>query len=661
MKRIMLFVSIFFITVSLSACSGTEYENLLNTNEDLQSEVDALQSGHSQLLEKENEILALLEDIQSQLDLQDGVNVLLQSENSQLLEKESTILALLEDVQTLLDLQGVQLDNSDVIQVEHSDALDAIQLKLDVLSIKLVQAQIDLYLEFGDYSEEFVSFFNSKTDGLIENGMTSEEIIAKFNSEYSIDGITALNEDLSTSSVITINKPSEIDFDSVNISIYYRGALLETATLYAVDEFTFAFDAPNYGLYTFEAEIIYQEVTFVESFDFGVTSSHYDMAFLNATKPVLMYTADLITNQADSPTFIQIVRLQTFNWEKLPENTYEFPSFVPNNGLITDGIDALSNWIYELYQADNESTFSLNIVDNYTGIAIVAFDRYHIPEANWDVNIWTDGAFTEYTLNTYTSATILNDRISFIENYRKEAFNVPAESIDYDYVNANVNLDALAYAASLDNVNYYTDGLSGITVTDQTVLDTIDAEITVKTIPDLFDGLKASGNIDEFEYLLNTRWGEEPEDSMSYYFDSPKGQYVLILGTSPAGEISNSTNKYFTFDEYLQQVIDLYGDEYEVFYKGHPAYPSTTERQALFESKGIVELEKTIPVEVLMYIYPNVYIGGYSGSSFYSSQDGQTLFFYGTEAFVRGRATLADMMDNSTYFDNTVFLFDETK
>ena len=47
MKRIMLFVSIFFITVSLSACSGTEYENLLNTNEDLQSEVDALQSGHS--------------------------------------------------------------------------------------------------------------------------------------------------------------------------------------------------------------------------------------------------------------------------------------------------------------------------------------------------------------------------------------------------------------------------------------------------------------------------------------------------------------------------------------------------------------------------------------------------------------------------------------
>lgn len=626
MKRITLVLSLFIIVFSLSSCIGTDYDKLLSNNEAIQGEITSLQNQNSDL------------------------SVLLENVQAQLVTEQTALLVLLEDIQAKQNLQGDQLDNLDIIQEE-----------LDMLLIELTTTQVDLYLEYGDYSEDYVLFFRTKTAGLIEDGMTKDEVILKFNSEFSISGISALNDDLSTSSVITLSKPLVNDYEQVNVSVYYHNELLQSYALDTASDFILDFAAPNYGMYTVITEMVYQDVTFEEEFNFGVTSSHYNMAFLNATKPVLMYTAEHLTVQSEFPTFIQIVRLKTFNWDKLPENTFGFPEFIPNNGLITDGIDALSKWIYELYLADTESTFELNIVDNYTGIAIVAFDRYHIPEENWNVNIWTDGAFTEYTLNSYTSEAILNERISFIENYRKEAFNVPTETINYDYVNANVNKHALAYAVSLDNVHYYTDGLDGIIVTDQVVLDAIDAKITVKSIPDLFTALKASGNIDDFEYLLKTKWGEAPEDSMSYYFDSPKGKYVLILGTSPNGENSNSSNKYFTFDEYLQQVKTLFGTEYEVFYKGHPAYPSSTERKALFVDEGIIELEKTIPVEVLMYIYPNVYIGGYSGSSFYSSQDGQTLFFYGAESYVRGRETLANMMDDTTIFDNTVFLFDEEK
>lgn len=170
-----------------------------------------------------------------------------------------------------------------------------------------------------------------------------------------------------------------------------------------------------------------------------------------------------------------------------------------------------------------------------------------------------------------------------------------------------------------------------------------------------------SGNINDFEYLLGTRWGENPEDGMSYYFNSPKGKYILILGTSPSGENPNSTNKYYTFNEYLDIVLDTYGEEYEVFYKGHPAYPSNEERKTIFSNEGVVELRSSIPVEILMYIYPNVYIGGYRGSSFLSSMDGQTLFFFGTENFVKLQTTLKDLIETTNKFSNTQYLFDELK
>ena len=104
-------------------------------------------------------------------------------------------------------------------------------------------------------------------------------------------------------------------------------------------------------------------------------------------------------------------------------------------------------------------------------------------------------------------------------------------------------------------------------------------------------------------------------------------------------------------------VYSSYGDEYEILYKGHPAYPSNEERKTLFGEKNIVELRNTIPVEIMMYIYPNVYVGGYRSTAFISSFQDQTLFFFGTQQFIEGQATLKDMILNTTIFANTSYLY----
>lgn len=302
------------------------------------------------------------------------------------------------------------------------------------------------------------------------------------------------------------------------------------------------------------------------------------------------------------------------------------------------------------------SHFNFNVVDNHIGLAMVALDRYSIPEEAYTINIWTDGTFTDTALNSYSSMSVLNSRVDYLNSFRSSLKDIATEEITYYTIRGNVERHAFAYSLK-DNVNYYVTSLNGISTLPNEIQQLMTANITVKTVSQMFDVLRASNKMNEFEYLLGTRWGDAPEEGLSTHFNSEKGKYLLILGTSTAGETPNSTNKYYSFNDYIDLVYSSYGDEYEILYKGHPAYPSNEERKTLFGEKNIVELRNTIPVEIMMYIYPNVYVGGYRSTAFISSFQDQTLFFFGTQQFIEGQATLKDMILNTTIFANTSYLY----
>lgn len=287
---------------------------------------------------------------------------------------------------------------------------------------------------------------------------------------------------------------------------------------------------------------------------------------------------------------------------------------------------------------------------------MVALDRYQIPEENYTVNIWTGGTFTDKALASYTSMNVVNLWTNYLKTFRETLINIPTEEITYSTIRGDVERHAFAYSL-MDNVNYFVTSLKGSTGLPENIQKLMSDHITVVTVSQLFDKLRDSGRMKGFEYLLGTRWGDAPEDGLSTYFNSEKGKYLLILGTSTSGETPNSSNKYYSFNDYINLVYDLYGDEYEIFYKGHPSHPSSSERKYMFAEKNIVELRNTIPVEIMMYIYPNVYVGGYRSTSFVSSLQDQTLFFFGTKSFIDGQATLKDMIQYTNIFDNTVYLY----
>src|SRR5699024_5596581 len=150
------------------------------------------------------------------------------------------------------------------------------------------------------------------------------------------------------------------------------------------------------------------------------------------------------------------------------------------------------------------------------------------------------------------------------------------------------------------------------------------------------------------------------------YFQSENGKKnLLILGTSVAGENNSyGCGENTTLMTFLPYIVSKYSAEYNIFYKGHPSYPIsnfTDGRSEYFESNKIVVLPNAVPAETYMYLYNDVYIGGYHSSTMSSSMVGQTLFFIGDEQQIKSASSTAAMFDQSRddylgVFENTEYI-----
>src|SRR5690606_29047832 len=118
-------------------------------------------------------------------------------------------------------------------------------------------------------------------------------------------------------------------------------------------------------------------------------------------------------------------------------------------------------------------------------------------------------------------------------------------------------------------------------------------------VQEAFARVELAGNLDKLEYLLGTRWGTGEFDGISYMFQGEPSKNLLILGTSTAGEVHAT---YATFEKYIEYIVDVYGDEYKIFYKGHPSYPSSGARLQMFANYGIEIIPNSIPVETVMLL-----------------------------------------------------------
>ena len=171
------------------------------------------------------------------------------------------------------------------------------------------------------------------------------------------------------------------------------------------------------------------------------------------------------------------------------------------------------------------------------------------------------------------------------------------------------------------------------------------------------------------------------EDAVEYFDSKLKNRdkdVVLILGTNdntlstkqqsylsqtiefytPTLDTDDNTKVKYKGNTYTitsgSSTVSIDGKDFTIgeigvylFFKGHPSYPANNELKQYFINKEIVILPHRTPVETLFWMY-NVKCGGYSSTSFLSTSEGQTEFFYGQVTGV------VETMKNLGFFNNAV-------
>lgn len=503
-------------------------------------------------------------------------------------------------------------------------------------------------------------------------------------------------------------------FDKVTYSVYRNG--LEVDGVVSVDYIfterelptaTFSVDitAPYFGNYIAEIKYYQGEVAVatVQCDCVNVKADHYNFVYSNSTLPVLYASTDIVKSDGTYPTYIAIARNTTFDWGQLPQNCYAIPNTtfqtkttnlalfdddgnqktsnyqawvdgswgaVYNAGEVTTALKHIKKWIADLYEMDKTSTFTFYVDDVVANVALWWSYGNNIDVSNFDVCMYTEGSatavyFSRYGYNSYAQyKQRKSDYQSYVESLKNGAeitsiWNVPhfiamaTDSNVHYYVNIKNSL--------LSTLNPQEEGYSEYYAL-------LDSNINNYTIQEALASVENDGKTRQLEFLLRTRWIDNlgEEGSANDYFQSENDKKnLLILGTSVAGENNSyGCGENTTLMTFLPYIVSKYSAEYNIFYKGHPSYPIsnfTDGRSEYFEANKIVVLPNAVPAETYMYLYNDVYIGGYHSSTMSSSMVGQTLFFIGNEQQIKSASSTAAMFDQSRddylgVFENTEYI-----
>ncbi len=393
-----------------------------------------------------------------------------------------------------------------------------------------------------------------------------------------------------------------------------------------------------------------------------VTAPHYNIAYLNGTYPVLVYSLKLHEIAATDPTFTFLERAKAYDWDKLPYNVQCLPFLTREKAtsqfMFHNYREAVSSYIKQLYSLNNQSTFTLYCVDNYAELLLQYFVANQIPETNWNAYLLSDGIGTAVGLcDTFGVAnpqakynTMKQDWQDIKEYVYNNGYNTKQI---YKRVSAKYNSDTynlLNYYSYLiakeeDNVEWWVnrlrtgENLSRITEHDADFAqDIVDSATSFYT-----NGLLANLNEEQkqaFKDLYHFN------DEM---FDSAREQekkIMIILGSDDVTEGDD-------FYSYIRLTMDMYGDEYVYYYKGHPGFPTSLipnrQRQlAKLEKDGytLYELDNAVAAEVILYFNPDVYLTGWNTSTFDSVEDQSMLCaIYALDIEEKVNYNYGDMVD----------------
>lgn len=394
----------------------------------------------------------------------------------------------------------------------------------------------------------------------------------------------------------------------------------------------------------------------------AVTAPSYNIAYLNATYPVLVYSLSLkeITENGTIPTFTFLERSTQYDWDHLTYGMRPLP-YLTRAAATTDSSfhrarAGCAAWIADLYAADPTSHFNLYIVDNYEELLLEFLIGNGIPETNWNAVLLSDGTGTAgYLVETFAvnspadkAAMMANDWLFVKYDAMLNGYD-PARIHALCSVEADGDYSILApytypIVKTQSNVAWWVNRLR--TGENLAAITAEDAEFAAKICEaprSLYtNGLLAA--LSEEEQLAFKSMYHFSDTMFTAARDADK-KIMVVLGTANAVEGDD-------FYGFMKLTMTFYGDEYVYYYKGHPGWPTAgcEVRQAAMqrladEGFELFELDNAIAAEVILFYNPDVYLSGWQSTTFESvaSQEMACLIFGSAVADVN--ATYRDKVD----------------
>ncbi len=412
----------------------------------------------------------------------------------------------------------------------------------------------------------------------------------------------------------------------------------------------------------------------------AVYTDEYNFASLNATFPVVYFTLELFSMNGDSkanfeaaneagkniqfiknvPTFVSLERAAAYNWDKLPEKVYPMPNATyedSTTGEFHKMNSAMADYIKELHDIYPDSKFNFYCVDNYPELIVKFFTAQGIDKDHFTATMISDGtasvsAFSYLFADGETAEAKYNETKATWEAIQEKAANGDADYLANIPYAPNPNYSilwryALTMANESDNIQWWCSR------------DNFTAATTSEFMQNMLAGLKNT-KIQYFginDMLSNLSDEDQIKLKELFHFDGEMFEKSETEGKKSLVIIGTNWELEGNLEGYVKLLEAEYGDEYVVYYKGHPRYPTglNQEKIDIFETYGVVDIDATLAAELILFYCPDIDLTGFPSTTFKAAQDGKFLaMFDKTKAEGMQIAETDGYGDVPTYFYTTV-------
>ena len=478
------------------------------------------------------------------------------------------------------------------------------------------------------------------------------------------------------------------EYDSFEVHVYHDDEHGNLLYANPVSPDTTAADIKTtYGHVRFELVGIEDgETTLLAKDTAAVWADEYNFASLNATFPVVYFTLELFSMDGESkanfeaaneagkniqfiknvPTFVSLERAAAYDWDNLPDKVHAMP-----NADYEDSVSgsfhkmnaAMAEYIKELNEINPDSKFNFYCVDNYPELILKLFTAQGIDDDHFTATMISDGtasvsAFKYLFADSATAENIYNETKTVWETAKAKA-----ASGDSTY------LDNIPYAPNDTYSILWRYALTIVNESDNVQWWCSRDNFTAATTSDFIKGILSEVNGKKIQYFgvndLLSNLSEEDQANLKslFHFDGEMFEAAEKAGKKALVIIGTNWELETNLEGYIKLLQAEYGDEYIVYYKGHPRYPTglNAEKVTIFDNYGVIDIDATLAAELILFYCPEIYLAGFPSTTFKSASDGKFIaMFDKTKTEGLGIAQTDGYGDTPASFYTTVVVGDQS-